>query len=177
MAVLSVTVFAFIYSSHIVSTYLNKRWGFLYSVFEKHWEVSLLLIFCLCSSPNIQSEWKESQNRPVLEHFLIVNEALQGSLPKLEGQWWRLVRTEGAEREKGLAVGILSPRGPLNPIGPPPTCFAEYWIGQQSVTVTSTRVLNERLTLAFGFGEPVLLAGCSEEQLQILLFQTVKEDT
>lgn len=64
-------------------------------------------------------EWKESQNRPVFEHFLIVNEALRGNLPKLEGQWWRLVRTEGSREGEGASCGDTVTKGTPKPLQPP----------------------------------------------------------
>lgn len=56
-----------------------------------------------------------------MNRFLIVNEGLQGSLPRLEGPMAKACLNSeigGGERERGLAVGTLSLRGPLNPIGP-----------------------------------------------------------
>lgn len=56
----------------------------------------------------------------------------------------------GAEREKGLAMGTPSLRGPLNPISPLLPGFTKCWSRQLRAAVISTQDFNEGLAAALG---------------------------
>ncbi len=123
-------LWALIQSSNIVSSCWNKLWWCRpftsclnstekYNLCTSPFEILFVLLSKYSNEKTREGKpslcWRIGQ---FVNHFLIVNEGLQGSLPRLEGQWRRPVWTEGAEREKRLAVGTLSLRGPPNPIGP-----------------------------------------------------------
>lgn len=86
-----------------------------------------------------------------LNHFLIVNEGLQGSLPRLEGQWRRPVWTvKGGREGEGACCGDTVTERTPKPHQPPPTWSTKCWSGQLRAAVTSPRDFNEGLAAALG---------------------------